>query len=205
MKILIAEDDFTSRSLLKALLTKRGHDVVAMVNGAEAWEAMQLPDAPRLAILDWMMPGMDGLDVCRRVRARKPDRPPYIIMLTTKGEKADIVAGLEAGADDYLPKPYDPGELHARIGVGSRLIEMQDALADKIEELRQALDQIKTLQGILPICSFCKKIRDDQGYWNQVEGYISKHTDAQFSHGICSECRKKHYPEFAKEGEGGAS
>lgn len=205
MKILIAEDDITSRSLLKVLLTKRGHEVVATVNGAEAWQAMQLPDAPPLAILDWMMPEMDGLDVCRRVRTLETDRPPYIIMLTTKGEKADIVAGLEAGANDYLPKPYDPGELHARIDVGRRLIEMQAILAGKIEELREALDHIKTLQGILPICSFCKKIRGDQGYWTQVESYISKHTDARFSHGICPECLKQHYPEFVMNSKGGAA
>jgi DNA-binding response OmpR family regulator len=205
MKILIAEDDITSRSLLKVLLTKSGHEVVATENGAEAWQAMQQPDAPPLAILDWLMPEMDGIDVCRRVRALETDRPPYIIMLTTKGEKTDIVAGLEAGADDYLPKPYDSGELHARIDVGRRLIDMQTILVGKIEELREALDHIKTLQGILPICSFCKKIRDDQGYWSQVEGYISKHTDAQFSHGICPECLKQHYPEFAKDGKGGAS
>ena len=204
MKILIAEDDFTSRTLLKALLTKRGHEVVATVNGAEAWEAMQLADAPHMAILDWMMPEMDGLDVCRHIRGRETDQPPYIIMLTTKGEKADIVAGLEAGANDYLPKPYDPGELHARIDVGRRLIDMQGILAGKIEELRAALDHIKTLQGFLPICSFCKKIRDDKGYWSQVESYISHHTDAQFSHGICPECLKKNYPEFAKDGDGGA-
>ena len=205
MKILIAEDDITSRSLLKVLLTKRGHEVVATVNGAEAWQAMQLPDAPPLAILDWMMPEMDGLDVCRRVRTLETDRPPYIIMLTTKGEKADIVAGLEAGANDYLPKPYDPGELHARIDVGRRLIEMQAILAGKIEELREALDHIKTLQGILPICSFCKKIRGDQGYWTQVESYISKHTDARFTHCICPECLKQHYPEFVMNSKGGAA
>ena len=205
MKILIAEDDFTSRSLLKALLTKRGHEVVATVNGAEAWQAMQLPDAPHMVILDWMMPEMDGLDVCRLVRGLETDRPPYIIMLTTKGEKADIVCGLLAGANDYLPKPYDPGELHARIDVGHRLIEMQGMLAGKIEELRAALDHIKTLQGFLPICSFCKKIRDDEGYWSQVESYIAKHTDARFSHGICPECLKKQYSELAKDGKGGAS
>ncbi len=196
MKILIAEDDFTSRSLLKALLIKHGHDVVATVNGAEAWEAMQRADAPSMAILDWMMPEMDGLDVCRRVRTLKTDLPPHIIMLTTKGEKADIIAGLDAGADDYLAKPFDPGELRARIKVGWRMVEIRDALAAKVEELRHALDQIKTLRGIIPICASCKKIRDDQGYWNQVEVYVRDHTEAEFSHGMCPECMKKLYPEF---------
>ncbi len=193
MRILIAEDDITSRNLLKILLARSGHEVLATVNGAEALEAMQRPDAPRLAILDWMMPEIDGLDLCRRIRAQETDRRPYLIMVTTKGEKADIIAGLDAGADDYLPKPYNPGELHARINVGLRQIEMQDILAGKIKELHQAMDQIKTLRGIVPICSCCKKIRDDQGYWNQVEVYVREHTEAEFSHSLCPECRKELY------------
>ena len=163
MKILIAEDNLMSRNLMNALLTKSGHEVVAAVNGAEAWEIMQRPDAPRLAILDWMMPIMDGIEVCRRIRSLQTDRPPYIILLTTMAEKADIVAGLEAGADDYLIKPCDIRELRARIGVGHRVSTMQDIVAGKIEELNDALDRIKALQGNPPICSCCRKIMDGQG------------------------------------------
>jgi len=148
MRILIAEDDVTSRILLKSMLTKSGHEVIATVDGAEAWEVMQLPDAPHMAILDWMMPEMDGLDVCRRIRSLETDQPPYIIMLTTKGEKADIVAGLQAGANDYLAKPYDTGELRARIDVGRRLIEMQEILAGKIEELRESEKRYRELSII---------------------------------------------------------
>jgi len=111
-----------------AVLKKQGNEVEATVNGAEAWEAMQQSDAPRMAILDWMMPEMDGIEVCRRIRARETDQPPYIIMLTAKSEKADIVAGLEAGADDYLAKPFDPRELHARVDVGRRILELQTKL-----------------------------------------------------------------------------
>ncbi len=201
MRILIAEDDFTSRTVLAGVLKKTGHEVLETVNGSAAWTAMQLPDAPRMAILDWMMPEMDGPEVVRRVRDLQPVCQPYIIMLTTRGEKADIIAGLDAGADDYIAKPFDPGELRARVEVGRRLIGMQDALAAKVDELRQALDQIKTLQGILPICSSCKKIRDDRGYWNQVEVYISDHTDAEFTHGICPECVKKLYPWMKQPGD----
>ena len=197
MRILIAEDDFTSRSILTAILSKQGHTVTAAVNGAEAWEAMQQSDAPRLAILDWMMPEMDGIEACRRIRSMKTDQPPYLLMLTTKGFKGDIVEGLEAGADDYLSKPYDNAELLARIEVGRRMLEMQARLNRKIGALRKALDHIRTLQGILPICSFCKKIRDDQGYWRQVEVYIRDHSDADFSHGICPDCMNRHYPDFA--------
>ncbi|MCX5829217.1 MAG: response regulator transcription factor [Deltaproteobacteria bacterium] len=196
MKILIAEDDLTSRTVLTAVLKKQGHDVAATVNGAEAWQAMQQPDAPRMAILDWMMPEMDGPEIVRRVRALQTDRPPYIIMLTAKGEKADIIAGLDVGADDYLAKPYDPGELRARIRVGQRILELQAAMVDKVQELQKALNEVRTLRGIIPICASCKNIRDDKGYWNQVEAYIRDHSEAEFSHGICPECLKKLYPEF---------
>ncbi len=125
MRILIAEDDLTSRTLLSAVLKKNGHEVIETVNGAEAWSKLQEPDAPKLVILDWMMPVMDGLEVVRRVRSIETDSPPYILMLTSKDEKSDVIAGLDAGADDYLTKPFHPGELRARLNVGCRLIEMQ--------------------------------------------------------------------------------
>ena len=204
MKILIAEDDFTSRALLAGLLKREGHEVTATVNGAEAWQALQRPAAPALAILDWMMPEMDGIEVVRRIRARqRTDPPPYLIMLTCRDKKADIIAGLEAGADDYLAKPFDPGELRARIEVGRRMVEMEATLAAKIEELRKALEQIKTLRGIVPICGYCKKIRDDQGFWSQVEAYVSQHSEAQFSHGICPECVAKRFPNLPQNLAGG--
>jgi sigma-B regulation protein RsbU (phosphoserine phosphatase) len=199
MRILIAEDDLTSSTMLAAILQEEGHELVVAVNGAKALQALQQPDPPKLVILDWMMPEMDGLEVVRRIRARRDDQPPYIIMLTIKGAKADIIAGLQAGANDYLTKPFDAGELRARVEVGRRMLEMQAALAAKIEELGEALEQIKVLRGILPICMHCKQIRDDQGYWNQVETYISRYSEAQFSHGICPQCLKKHYPELVED------
>ena len=135
MRILIADDDLTSRTVLSGVLTKEGHEVTATVNGAEAWKALQQPDAPALVILDWMMPEMDGPEVVRRVRTLQTNRPPYIIMLTTRGDKADIITGLDAGANDYVSKPFDRGELRARIEVGRRLIDMQDALIESREIL----------------------------------------------------------------------
>ena len=195
MRILIAEDDLTSRRVLALVLKKAGHEVVETTNGAEAWKELQKPDAPKLVILDWMMPKMDGLEVVNCVRGLNSDNPAYIIMLTSKSEKADVITGLNAGADDYLIKPFDLGELRARVEVGRRMIDMQAQLARQYQELRQAMDHIKTLQGILPICSFCKKIRDDKGYWDQVEVYVCKHSNAEFSHSICPECMKKHFPE----------
>jgi phosphoserine phosphatase RsbU/P len=204
MKILIADDDFTSRILLAGVLKKNGYEIVETQNGLEAWEVLQQPDAPRLAILDWMMPELDGIEVVRRVRVTNTERPFYIIMLTARDEKDSIISGLKAGANDYLGKPFDAGELLARVGVGRRMIEMQETLSDKIQELQDAIDQIKTLRGIVPICASCKKIRDDQGFWNQVEVYVRDHTEAQFSHGICPECAKTLYPEFYTDGDEGA-
>jgi DNA-binding response OmpR family regulator len=198
MRILIAEDDFTSRGMLSAVLKKAGHEVVETTDGAGAWEELQKPDAPKLAILDWMMPGLDGLEVVRRVRVVETDRPPYLIMLTTKGEKADIIAGLAAGANDYLAKPFDAGELLARVEVGRRLVEAQNELAEKIGELQQALAEIKTLRGMLPICASCKKIRNDGGVWQGVEDYVRAHSEAEFSHGFCPDCIRKLYPEHAE-------
>jgi DNA-binding response OmpR family regulator len=192
MKILIADDDLTSRVVLSSALKKRGHEVLEAVDGAEAWEAMRKPDAPSLAILDWMMPEMDGLEVVRRVRAAQSPRSPYLIILTTRDGKADLVSGLDSGANDFVAKPFDPGELLARIEVGRRMIEMQEQLALKVQALRQALEDIKTLQGILPICMYCKKVCDGRGYWSQIEAYVSRHSEAIFSHGICPECLKRH-------------
>jgi DNA-binding response OmpR family regulator len=198
MKILIAEDDVTYRAVLSGILKKRGHEVVATVNGVEACEVLRQPDAPLLVILDWMMPEMDGPEVIRRVRALQTDRPPYIIMLSSKVDKADIIAALESGSNDYLSKPFDTGELLARVEVGRRMVEMQEALSVKIKELSCAHEQVRTLSGIVPICMQCKNIRDDEGYWKQVEVYVSAHTYAEFSHGICPECIKKHFPDIAR-------
>jgi diguanylate cyclase (GGDEF)-like protein len=135
MRILIAEDDLTSRAMLAAVLRKGGHEIVEASNGAEAWQVLQQPDAPKIAIIDWIMPEMDGMDLICRVRSLPTDRPPYLIMLTSKGEKADIIAGLDAGANDYLRKPFDAGELRARVNVGFRMVEMQTALIESREAL----------------------------------------------------------------------
>ena len=199
MRVLIAEDDFTSQSILTAALKKNGHEVIAVSNGVEAWEALQQPDAPSLVILDWLMPEMDGIEVCRRIRALKTEEYIYIIMLTVKDEMRDVIAGLDAGADDYISKPYDPGELRARVDVGRRMLELHAKLAVQMRELQTAMENIKTLKGLVPICCHCKGIRDDKGYWNKIEKYILEHTDAELTHGICPDCMKKLYPDLHKD------
>ena len=119
--------------------------------------------------------------------------PTYIILLTSKGEKEDVVEGLEAGANDYIRKPFDRPELRARVRVGERVLELEAALAERIRALQDALAHVKTLQGLLPICMHCHRIRNDQQTWERLEKYISEHTEAEFTHGLCPECMKKHY------------
>ena len=187
-RILIAEDDAVSRTVLDRTLRGWGHEVVVTQTGSEAWDAMLDDDAPRLAILDWMMPGLEGPEVCRRIRALARPIPTYIILLTARGQTDDIVLGLDSGADDYVTKPFDRGELRSRIRVGERVLALQKGLADRVRELEEALGQVKEVKGLLPICSYCKAVRDDHNYWHRVETYITAHSAARFSHGICPGC-----------------
>lgn len=190
MRVLISEDDPISRRVLQASLVNWGYEVIVTGDGLEALLVIQKQQQPLLAILDVMMPGMTGFEVCESVRAGDYVVPPYLILLTTRNSKADLRAGFAAGADDYLAKPFDANELLARIRVGERMLELQNKLAEKVRQLEESTVQVKQLQGILPICGYCKKIRDDQNYWQAVESYISKHTEAQFSHSICPGCYK---------------
>jgi two-component system cell cycle response regulator len=137
MRILIAEDDAISRRILEATLKRSGYDVVAACDGHAAWDALQAPDAPRMAILDWMMPGMDGPEVCRAVRKRGDQGYVYLLLLTAREGKQALVEGLEAGADDYLVKPFDAFELKARLDVGRRILDLQRQLLSAYEEMRQ--------------------------------------------------------------------
>jgi sigma-B regulation protein RsbU (phosphoserine phosphatase) len=198
MKILIAEDDPISRRILEVTLLKWDYEVLVAQNGTEAWEILQREDAPALAILDIMMPGIDGLELCRRIRQLPSTTPPYLILLTAMASKDDVVNGIQAGANDYLSKPFHRDELKARVGVGAQMVTLQQTLAERVKELEQALSQVKQLQGMLPICSYCKKIRNDQNYWQRVEGYISDHTGVEFSHGICPDCHCRVMDELAE-------
>jgi len=131
MKILIAEDNMTTRRILETILVKWNYDVISACDGNEAWEKLQEKDPPKLIILDWMMPGINGVEICRRLRHPDAVEPMYIILLTARDEKNDIVEGLGAGADDYIAKPFDKEELRARIDVGRRVVELQTALLEK--------------------------------------------------------------------------
>jgi diguanylate cyclase (GGDEF)-like protein len=147
-KILVAEDEITFRHMLKTFLTKWGYEVTAVSDGLEAWKVLQGEDRPRLAVLDWMMPNMDGVEICRAIRESKPDPYIYLLLLTSRDQKQDVVEGIEAGADDYLIKPFDPQELRARIHAGERIIELEDRLVRAREALRE-LATHDSLTGLL--------------------------------------------------------
>ncbi len=199
MRILVAEDEAVSRRTLEATLQKWGYEVLVVGDGTQATQLLEAENAPELAILDWMMPGMDGVEVCRKVRKTLRTHPTYIILLTARGGRADVVTGLEAGADDYITKPFDAEELRARVQVGGRVVQLQRSLANRVRELEVALTRVKQLQGLLPICSYCKKIRNDGNYWQQVESYIAERSEAEFSHGICPDCFERFVkPELEK-------
>ncbi len=205
MRLLIAEDERVSRKMLESTLKKWDHEVITTCDGKEAFEVLSQSDAPKIAIIDWMMPEMDGLAVCNEVRKLNNPEPVYIILLTARDSKADIVEGLSSGADDYVTKPFNREELQARLNVGIRIVELQQDLNDRINELEEALKHVKQLQGMLPICSYCKKVRSDDNYWEQVEVYLTDNSEAVFSHSVCPECNEKYLKpqleKFSKKAE----
>jgi DNA-binding response OmpR family regulator len=188
VRVLIADDDRMGAMILARSLERWGLDVVVAHDGEEAWQLIQQDGNLDMAVLDWMMPGADGLELCRRIRQDERHVHMHVILLTARDSRADVVAGLDAGADDYLIKPFDLEELRARVHVGIRILTLQDRLAERVIQLQEALSNVKQLSGLLPICSYCKRIRSDENYWEKVESYISEHTDAKFSHGICPSC-----------------
>ncbi len=191
MKILIAEDDTPSRLMLQSLLTKWGYTVTSANDGDEAWNILNEAAHPHLVILDWKMPGIEGPEIVKRLRKREPAKPYYSIIITSRNDKNSATSALNSGADDFIGKPFDNDELRARVAVGYRMNCLQKALYDHIRDLSQALNRVKRLEGIIPICMYCEKIRDDHDSWNQLEKYISDHSEAMFSHGICPECHKE--------------
>lgn len=170
---LVVDDDPVVAATLKAVVTAAGYAVRVARDGREAWEALQ--QAPSSVVIsDWYMPEVDGLELCRRIRARPDEGYVYFILITAVGGKEQYGRGMDAGADDFITKPLDLDELRARLRVAARILGLRR--------------ELKRLEGLLPICSYCKRIRDDAGAWNSLEVYITDRSDARFSHGICEDC-----------------
>jgi phosphoserine phosphatase RsbU/P len=172
MRILVAEDDADTRDLVTLMLEKAGHQVRARPHGAAAWEELK-HESYQLLVIDCMMPEMDGFELCRRVRDAQR-KYTYIILLTAYGGRDNYMKGMEAGADDFLTKPCDFDELKTRLRVAERILGLQ-------EEVRQ-------LTGLLPICAYCKRVREKETEWVSIETYVSRRTDASFSHTVCPHC-----------------
>ncbi len=211
-KILVVDDIKKNIQLLGSVLGKEGYAVSYATNGAKAL-AMADVDNFDLILLDVMMPDMNGFEVCRHLKQKESTKDIPILFLTAKSEEGDVVEGLQLGAADYLTKPFNSAELVARVKTQMRLREAQHLLLQRnkdlwqktlqlgelLEENRKAMSEIKILRGFLPICSKCKKIRDDDGYWTQIESYIREHSEAQFTHSICQDCADELYPFFTKK------
>jgi DNA-binding response OmpR family regulator len=194
VRILIAEDDPVTRRILEASLGRLGWDVITAEDGTSAWRILENLDGqnpPELVLLDWMMPGMDGIEICRKLRSTPGFELVYIILLTSRSDTEDLAMGLMAGANDYITKPFQPAELESRVRGGERMVKLQTSLSARIKQLEEALREVKRLQGLLPICSYCKKVRNEANYWEQVESYFSSHSDLDFTHSICPSCTDK--------------
>lgn len=181
MNVLVVEDDATSRALLVGGLRKLGHEAVTAADGAEAWDLL-LAGGPRVVVSDWMMPKLDGLELCRRVRERRGQPYVYFILLTGTMLGGDHHArAMEEGVDDFLTKPLDLEALRLRLRVAERIVTLTE--------------RVRTLEGILPMCAYCRRIRDEKGGYSSLEDFVSDKTPTQFSHGVCPECAKKHFPD----------
>ncbi len=186
MKILIVDDDSTTRLVLGTTLGRLGHEVFTAADGESAWTIIHAENIP-LVLTDWNMPRLNGLELCQRIRKIPGAKYTYVILLTVLDGRDYFLAGMEAGADDFITKPWDDQQLAARLRVAERLLALQS--------------EVHELSGLLPICSYCKSIRDDHNYWQQVDAYLSTRTEARFSHGICPKCYKERVvPELEKLG-----
>lgn len=198
MRALIAADDLVTEAAISRAVRAWGFEVVVAHDGNDAWECLSSNPPPSLAVVDWEMPGLDGPELCRRLRADPLRAHVYLLLLSARSRSVNVVEGLEAGADDYLVKPVNLIALRARLHVGVRVVSLQEQLANKVAELQATLDKVQ-LRGLLPICSYCKRIRNDQNHWERVEVYVTEHTDAKFTHGICPTCLDAAKAEFAIE------
>ena len=177
MKILTVDDDQVSRKILVQALHRLGYETAEAADGNEALSILA-KDPVRVVVSDWLMPGMDGLDLCHRIRAQVNAEYTYFILLTSReADSANQREAIEAGVDDFLTKPLDLQELWMRLRVSERILKFTT--------------QVRQLEAFLPICSYCKKVRDDQNYWQQIEGYINQRTGSEFSHSICPDCYQR--------------
>lgn len=188
VRVLVAEDDPKTQKALIFLLQRHGYTATAANDGQATLDILSRPDPPTIVLLDWEMPKFNGLDVCRLLRAMPLRRYIYVIMVTARDSAADLLEAFEAGADDFLSKPADTAQLLARMRSGERVLALEERLEARIAELEHTLGQVRALKRLLPICMYCKKVRDDADYWHEIDAYIHAQAGTDFSHGICPGC-----------------
>lgn len=193
--VLVVDDRQADRTLLTEILVRQGYEVRSFDSGKLALPSVAA-QPPQLILLDIQMPEMDGFEVFRRLKAREESRDIPIMFISAATEMGERLTGLRLGAVDFVTKPFQRDELLAKVKTHVELSQLRTQLAQQTVDLRDAMAKVKTLSGLIPICASCKKIRDDQGFWNQMERYISEHSDVQFSHGICPDCMRRLYPDF---------
>ncbi len=196
--VLLVVDDTMSNLELAGLILGSDHEVLVATDGQQA-VALATAEQPDLILMDVMMPVMDGLEACRRLKADPRTREIPVIFLTALTDTEALVKGFHAGGVDYVGKPFHPEELQARVATHVALKRSQDRERALVKELENALARVKQLSGLLPICAYCKKIRNDQGYWSQLETYISDHSEADFTHGICPDCARAFFKEAMED------
>ena len=187
-RVLVAEDNEKTRTALVFLLQRHGYDVTVVNDGQAALDILLGENPPHVALLDWEMPRLDGLHVCIGVRTMPTRSYTYIVMLTAHDQASDVLAAFAAGVDDFLSKPVDSPQLLARLRCGERVLAIERRGVERIAELEKAMEEVRALKRLLPICMYCKKVRDDTDYWHDIEAYIHQQTGTDFSHGICPDC-----------------
>ena len=193
--VLIVDDTPENLTVLRQMLTEHGFHVRPAISGEIALKTVQT-DLPDLILLDIVMPSMDGYEVCRKLKADEQTKHIPIIFISALNELKDKVKAFSEGGVDYITKPFQIEEVLVRVKTHMTLHSLQRCLEEKNIELQKTFDEVKRLRGFLPICASCKNIRDDQGYWETIEIYISNHSEAQFTHSICPDCTTKLYPEL---------
>jgi phosphoserine phosphatase RsbU/P len=206
IKVLVVEDDPFFQRVLTKRLQAEGYQVFSVGDGREGMKAIVSLE-PDLVISDWMMPEVDGLELCQSVKTGLKEAAPYFILLTAKGEISNKLLALDTGADDYLVKPCDQGELMARVRAGLRIVILAQELRATVQDLNAANAELQSARSeverltheLLPICAFCRKVRDADGHWHSLEDYVAHCTQSDFTHGICPTCRVEHYPSISPE------